>query len=348
VPTALVTGATGLVGSHIVERLAEDGWRIRALVRDRSDGAHEGRWDSVRWLRECGVEIASGDILDLPSFAEAARNCDVIFHTAAAVTPKASAIHPYDAFRIPNVEGTRNAIDAAARSGARLLQLSSVAVYGPEARYASSKAVAVDESVPFDPLPQRAYYARSKRESEQLVMEAHSEGRIWATAVRPDVIYGRRDRQFVPRVARLLRSGVAPVIAGGRAVMAIVNAAHVADGAFRAATSERAGGNAYNLANDFDVQWREFFRLASIGLDRRIRLVSIPPWLARGALTVTKRTIRFLTRGRLNLVATASLDFMTRDNPFNSDRARRELGWNPASRPDVTVPEAFRWWRENR
>ena len=345
---ALVTGATGLVGSHIVERLEEDGWRIRALVRGEHPVSRDAHWSGVDWLRERGVELATGDILDLPSFSEAARGCDVIFHTAAAVTPKTSRIHPYDAFRIPNVDGARNAVAAAARAGARLLQLSSVAVYGPEARYASSNRAGIDESAPLDPLPQRAYYARSKRESEQLVMDAHAEGRVWATAVRPDVIYGRRDRQFTPRVGRLLRMGVAPVIDGGRAVMAIVHAAHVADGAFRAVTSDDAGGKAYNLANDFDVKWRDFFRLAGLGLDRRIRLLSVPHWLARSGLTVVKRTIGFVTRGGMNVVTTASLDFMTRDNPFNSDRARRELGWNPALRPETAVPEAFRWWRDNR
>lgn len=347
-PRALVTGATGLVGSHIVERLEEEGWHIRALVRDDHAVRQDGRWNGVQWLRERGVELATGDILDLPSLSEAARGCDVVFHTAAAVTPRASPIHPYDAYRVPNVDGTRNAIAAAARAGARLLQLSSVAVYGPETRYASSKRTAIDESVPLDPLPQRAYYARSKRESEQLVMEAHAEGRVWATAVRPDVIYGRRDRQFIPRVARLLRFGVAPVIGGGRAIMAIVHAAHVADGAFRAVTSDRAGGMAYNLANDFDVRWREFFQLAGVGIGRRIRLLTVPAWLARGALGVTKRTIGIVARGSMNIVTTASLDFMTRNNPFNSDRARRELGWSPAVRPETAVPEAFRWWRDNR
>jgi nucleoside-diphosphate-sugar epimerase len=50
----------------------------------------------------------------------------------------------------------------------------------------------------------------------------------------------------------------------------------------------------------------------------------------------------------MNVVATASLDFMTRDNPFNSDRARRELGWNPQLPPEQSIPDAFRWWRENR
>jgi nucleoside-diphosphate-sugar epimerase len=263
------------------------------------------------------------------------------------VTPPSSRVHPYDAFRVPNVDGTRNAIAAAARNHARLLQLSSVAVYGPRARYESSTVTGVNETMRLDPLPERAYYARSKRESEDLVMAAHHEGRIWATAVRPDVIYGPRDRQFTPRVARMLRLGIAPVINGGEAVMAIVHAAHVADGAVLAATSDHAGGASYNLANDFDVRWREFFHLAGAGLERRIRQVSIPHWLASGALSAAKRAIRLATAGGMNVVTTASLDFMSRDNPFNSDKARRELGWNPTLRPEHAVPDAFRWWREN-
>lgn len=349
-PTALVTGATGLVGSHVVERLAADGWRIRALVRESGVVRHStaAGWDGIDWLQRQGVELAAGDILDLPSLVEAARGCDTIFHTAAAVTPKAMRVHPYDAYRVPNVDGTRNAIAAAARHGARLLQLSSVAVYGPKARYASSTVTGVDERMALDPLPERAYYARSKRESEELVMSAHNEGRIWATAVRPDVIYGARDRQFVPRIARLLRLGVAPVIDRGNAVMAIVHAAHVADGAVRAATTDAAGGRVYNLANDFDVRWRDFFRLAGDGLERRIRCVSIPHGVAGTLLAIVKRTIRFVSAGGMNVVTTASLDFMSRDNPFNSDRARRELGWSPALRPEATIPDAFRWWRENR
>jgi nucleoside-diphosphate-sugar epimerase len=300
------------------------------------------------WLRGAGVTLAEGDILDLPSFVEAASGSDVVFHTAAAVTPARSRVHPYDAYRIPNVDGTRNAIAAAARTGARLLQLSSVAVYGPRARYAAGKAAGVDEATPLDPLPERAYYARSKRESEELVLAAHAEGRIWATAVRPDVIYGPRDRQFVPRVARLLGLGVAPVIDRGRAIMAIVHAAHVADGAVRAATNDRAGCQAYNLANDFDVSWRDFFRFAAVGLQRHMLPINVPRWLARTALTAVKQTVKLVTAGGMNVVTTASLDFMTRDNPFNSDRARRELGWNPWLRPETAVPDAFHWWRENR
>lgn len=177
-------------------------------------------------------------------------------------------------------------------------------------------------------------------------MEAHAAGRIWATAVRPDVIYGRRDRQFVPRMAKLLRraGGVTPVIGGGGATLAIVHAANVAAGAVRAATFDGAGGRAYNLANDYDVTVREFFRLGGEGLGRRVRFVSVPMPLARIAFRVVKGVVMLLTGGRLNAVSNASIDFLTTDNPFTSDRARRELGWSPAVRPEQGVPEAFRWW----
>jgi nucleoside-diphosphate-sugar epimerase len=329
-PTALVTGATGLVGSHIVDRLLTNGWAVRALVRQPSTAR-----------AAADVEQVPGDILNEDSFRSAARRCDTIFHTAAAVTASGG----WEAFRRPNVEGTRNAIAAAESSGARLLQLSSVAVY--HARYADPRRK-VDEDTPLGPLPERAYYARSKRESEALVLEACAAGRIWATAVRPDVIYGRRDRQFVPRIARFLSTGFAPVIGGGHSTLAIVHAANVAHGAVLAATHDGARGRAYNLANDFDVSVRDFYRLAAEGLGRRIRLVPVPYGIARTAFAALLAAAKLATGGRASVINADSISMVTRDNPFTSERARRELGWSPGVRPEQGVPDAFRWWRDQR
>jgi len=328
VPTALVTGATGLVGSHIVERLLQDGWTIRALVRSTS-----------AWLESLDVEQRRGDVLDTDSFARAAAGSDVIFHTAAAITPSGG----WEAFRRLNVDGTESAIAATERSGARLVHLSSVAVYGPEARYRPS-GQKTDEDVVLSPLPEAAFYARSKRESEELVLAAHTKGRIWATAVRPDVIYGRRDRQFVPRMARIIRRGVAPIIGDGNTTLALVHAANVADGAVRAATHEQAGGRTYNLANDFDVTVRQFFTWGGEGLGRRVRLLSVPKPMAQGAFSALVFAIKLVTAGRMSVLSSGSLDFLTRDNPFTSERARRELGWSPPVRHEDGVPDAFRWW----
>jgi nucleoside-diphosphate-sugar epimerase len=329
VPTALVTGATGLVGHHVLQRLRQDGWTVRAFVRD---AARAGA------LSRAGVELATGDTLEPSGFARAARGCDVVFHSAAAVTSTGG----WEAFSRPNVDGTRNAIAAAASAEARLVHVSSVAVYGSSARYRGGGRK-TDEETPFGDLPEGAFYARSKRDAEALVMEAHAAGRVWATAVRPDVIYGTHDRQFVPRLARLLGRGIVPLVGGGRSTLAVVHAANVADGMVRAAMTDVAGGRAYNLANDFDITVEEFARLGSVGLGVTMRGIPVPYVVARAGIGVL-RLLAPLLGSQVTVMSAASLDFVSRDNPFSSARARQELGWDPPVRPEVGVPEAFRWW----
>jgi nucleoside-diphosphate-sugar epimerase len=331
-PVALVTGATGLVGSHIIERLVRDGWTARALVRDVA---------RAEWLRELGGELVTGDVLDGDSMIAAARGCTAIFHTAALIAPTGG----WDAFRAVNIGGTNNTISAAERSGARLLQVSSVAVYGSSQRYRSTPT---DESTELPPIREDNYYARSKRESEELVMSAHRAGRIWATAVRPDVIYGPRDRQFIPRAARLFRIGVVPLIDGGRSKLAIVHAANVADGAVRAVCRDGAGGRAYNLANDYDVTVAEFVRLGAEGLKKRVLTPSVPRGVAAAVLGAVGAVGELFMGTGLTAHAESTLNFMSRDNPFSSERARTELGWSPPVKPELGIPEAFRWWKDHR
>jgi 2-alkyl-3-oxoalkanoate reductase len=330
---ALVTGATGLVGSYIVERLRADGWHVRAFVRDARRAA---------WLEPLGGELFVGDVLNADAFVRAADACDAIFHCAAAVIPD---ISEWEIYRATNLDGTRNAIAAARSSGARLLHVSSVAVYGGASRYRDTPT---DETVKLAPLPEDAYYARSKRESEAMVLDAHRRGEIWGCAVRPDVVYGKRDRQFVPRMGKVLSRGFFPLLRRGRSTLAIVHAANVADGSLRAVQSGIAGGQVYNLANDYDVTVRDFVRLASQGLGRRVRLIPIPMALAKPVFKVVSFVIGIARRGAALSQAGGAVAFVSRDNPFSSDKAKRELGWAPPMRPEIGVPEAFRWWAEQR
>ena len=169
-PCALVTGATGMLGAHIVDRLLTDGWSVRAMVRDPA---------SAGWLEAQGASLHTADVLDGEAFTAAARGCDVVFHAAAAITPPAGS---WEAYRRPNVDGTQNAISAARATGARLLHVSSVAVYGTKARYGDGRNgdaptySGTTEDIPLAPLHERLWYARSKRESEAMVLAAHQRG----------------------------------------------------------------------------------------------------------------------------------------------------------------------------
>lgn len=326
-PVALVTGATGLVGSHIIEALVARGWHARAIVRDPARAA---------WLGSLGAEPVEGDVLDAGRLMTAARGCDAIVHAAAVIAPRGGGPE----FSRVNVDGTRRVVDAAAATGARLVHISSVAVYG-------AARAPVSERSDLAPLDAAAHYARSKRESEAVVLEAHAGGRAWATALRPCVVYGRRDRQFVPRVARLLALGVAPVVAGGTARLAIIHASSVADAAVRAIDRDEAGGLALNVANERPLSYLEFVRLAGRGLGCRVVTLPVPETFVRAGLGLIRASAALRRGGDLSVVSARSSYFLTTDNPYDSRLAERVLGWRPIADPLDAVPDAFAWWREH-
>jgi nucleoside-diphosphate-sugar epimerase len=328
---ALVTGATGMLGSHIVERLAADGWGIRALVRDRGRGA---------WLEASGAELVDGYFDDADSLIRAAAGCDAVFHAAAVIGSGGD----WESFYQGNVLGTAHIIRAAEAAGARLVHVSSTAVYG-SARYRSEPT---DESAPLPVLPGVDVYGRSKQEAERLVLEAHGEGRIWATVVRPPVMYGRRDRQFAPRIGPVLERGFFPRIGGGRTTLTVVHAMNVAEGAVLAATTDAAGGRVYLLANDHPVTVSDLVRCAEEGLGRSILSPNVSAGVGAAGFRVLQWFLRAFGRGDLARHARGTLDMLTRDNPFTSERARRELGWAPVTPPDVGLTDAFHWWKANR
>lgn len=328
---ALVTGATGMLGSCIVERLVGEGWEARALVRDRSKAS---------WLETLGAETAPGDLSDPASLRAAAAGCDAVFNAAAAIGSGSD----HEAFRRVNVAGTENVVAAAAAAGARLVHVSSTSVFGRH-RY---HATPTDESVPLPELPAADAYGRSKQEAERLVLDAHARGRVWAAVVRPPVMYGPRDRQFAPRIGPVLERGIFPLIGGGKTTLTLVHADSVADGAIRAATTDRAGGRVYHLTNDFDVTVAELVRFAARGLGRRVLAPRVP--LALGRASFRALAVALVVAGRRDLAPYAAglLQMLTRDNPFTSERARRELAWAPRVRPAEGLADAFSWWKRSR
>ncbi|MCZ6500814.1 MAG: NAD-dependent epimerase/dehydratase family protein, partial [Gammaproteobacteria bacterium] len=208
--SALVTGASGMLGSYVVKRLHADGWRVTALVRDPVRSA---------WLEKIGATLIQGDILDVDSLEKAALGQDVIFHTAAAI---GAGSNP-NSIWTGNVVGTTNLVQAAATVRARVVHISTTSVFGRE-RYHEQ---ATDESSPLPKLPQIDVYGRSKQDAEKVILSAHSRGRIWGCIIRPPVMYGRHDRQFLPRIAPLLIRGVFPLIGGGRTTLTVVHASSV-------------------------------------------------------------------------------------------------------------------------
>ena len=198
--TVLVTGASGLVGSHVVEALVARGETVRALVRPASRAA----------ALRLGAEAVAGDVTDPAVWQRAAHGVRTIVHAAAIVQRRAS----WERYVAVNVEGTRLAAAAARATRVRLVHISSVAVYGGSAAYPSTPERR-DEDFPFQPIATPDYYARSKRMAEDVVREATTHQDLDVAALRPNVIYGERDRLCTPRVIGAARLPFVPQIGPG-------------------------------------------------------------------------------------------------------------------------------------
>ena len=165
-----VTGATGFLGHNLIPLLVERGHRVRALVRPTSD---------LGYLRECGIELASGDVRDADAVHAAMAGCDAVIHAAG----KFRFWGQYEEFHDINVEGTRNVLEAAQRAGVRrFIHISTIAVVG-----SPTPAMLITENTPCQPVDD---YQRSKLEGERLVRAYHAEHGLPAILLRAGAFYG--------------------------------------------------------------------------------------------------------------------------------------------------------------
>ncbi len=330
--TVLVTGGSGLVGSHVIEALRSRGEEVRALVRA----------SSLTAVERLGAEAAVGDVTDRAAWRAASRGIRGIVHAAALVAQRA----PLDRFVAINVGGTRLAIETARASGTPLVHISSVAVYGRIGSHGPQTGK-VREDFSFQPLPEYDFYARTKRMAETVLAEEAARGELAAAVIRPNVIYGEHDRLFSPRVVRFLRFGIAPRIGAGTNRLSCVYAGNVAAAVVAALDAARPGVRAYNTTNDGDLTQREFIDTFAAALGRSVLHLRVPISVAALGVELWARWQRLLHADAYAGLGRAAVHFLVGENPYDSGRARAELGWRPAVEPREAIHRTVRWLRGN-
>jgi nucleoside-diphosphate-sugar epimerase len=224
------------------------------------------------------------------------------------------------------------------------VHVSSVAVYGRSVR---SKPQRIDEDFPFADLPASDFYGRSKRQAEATIDGLVEERGLAAVCLRPCVIYGERDRTFLPHVVRILERGFAPLVGPGTNTLSVVYAGNVADAVLAALEHPQVTGP-INVTNDGVITQREFFSGVGSALGRRVRLVRIPVSLAY-LFAATRQGIRKLyAPNKYPGFGPTAVRFLTDDNPYSSERARKELGWTPTTKHADAIAQSIRWFLQER
>lgn len=197
--TALVTGADGFIGSHLVEELLRRGVSVRAFVCYNSFNSW-GWLDALAPEVRSSISVIAGDIRDPNGVAEAVKGCDIAFHLAALIAIPFSYDSP-DAYVDTNIRGTLNVLQAARRWDLRRLIVTSTSeVYGT-ARY-----VPIDEQHPFQG---QSPYSATKIGADRLAESFHRSFELPVTILRPFNTYGPRQsaRAFIPTIITQLLAG---------------------------------------------------------------------------------------------------------------------------------------------
>jgi dihydroflavonol-4-reductase len=321
---ALVTGATGFVGSAVARALSQAGWQVRVLARAGSDR---------RNLQQLTVEIATGDLLDQASIREALGGCDALFHVAAEY--RLGAAHATQLYQ-SNVEGTRNTLDAAASTKvARIVYTSSVATIGlPGDGSSGNEESAVELS------DMIGHYKRSKFLAERLVLERARAGAP-VVVVNPSTPVGPGDLKPTPTGRLVLDAANGRMPAYVDTGLNIVHVDDVAAGHLRAFERGRVGER--YILGGVNMTLREILTDISRLAGRKPPALRLPHAVVLPIAFVSEGLAR-LTGGEAR--ATVEGARMARKRMyFSSDKAVRELGYSWRA-PTAAFEDALRWYRE--
>ncbi len=321
--TALVTGASGCVGSTLAILLHRSGVRVRTFTRTTPD---------TRLLEGIPVESHTGDICDAGALRRAMEGCDTVYHTAAVVTFARKAAT--EQHRV-NVVGTRTVVACCIDAGVgSLVHTSSVTAIGipPPGEVA-------DESYAPERTGARGYKL-SKILAEDEVRVGASRG-LRSVIVNPSVILGERDARFhAGQLIRDIKKGRIPFYVRGG--MNVVYVGDVASGMIAAASRGRSGER-YILAGE-NLTHEEVFRRTAALIGGRAPLARFPLPLLSGLGRIVETV-----SGVLGVEPPLTRDLAAvagRFHWFTAAKAEKELGFTAAPF-DAAVNAAYAWYREN-
>jgi|SRR5271157_684751 len=313
----LVTGGTGFIGSHLLEKFRALGEPVRCLVRPRA---------APRRL-PAGVEAVAGDLTSGQGLEEALRDADTVIHLAGVT----KALRPDD-YAAGNARATEMLVRALRGRQVRLVHVSSLAAIGP-----SLDGSPVDEDA--EPHPLTAY-GRSKLEAERVVRKLAPD----AVIVRPPVVYGPRDTD-VFQLLKSISKGLAVEIAGGERWFSAIFVRDLVEGLVAAARSPRAAGRTYFLAHATPATWSHLRAVAAGIMQRTPRVVRIPVAGARAVGYCAEVWSRITGKPGIvsrEKVAEAQCTWWTCD----TRRAAEELGFAARTSLADGLRETLAWYKE--
>lgn len=324
----LVTGASGFIGSHLAETLLDKENKIRVLVKSKQDIGNLAELSQDKLSR---IEILEGDLTDKSQMDNLLKGVSCVFHLAAIARPMNVPNETY--FKV-NVDGTRNLLSSCKKNGIKkFVLISSMSVFG----YSRDRRP-LNESSPKLPV---SAYGESKLIQENLVVEFCKINDIFLVVVRPPMVFGPRDLQFL-KLFRIIDTGFMPLLRKGKAKMEFTYVKNLVKGIILAYERGEKFED-YNLNDGRTYSIREVFSEIANSLDKRLFPVEPPVSLVIFLGKVTEIFAKIV--GIHPPFNSGTALWMINDNEMDISKAREKLGYKTTFPQDKSIKDTINYYR---
>ena len=318
----LVTGATGFIGSHLVDELLIHGYEVDVLIREKSD---------LRWLPGKRINFIYGDLVGkglIPSL----NRFDHIFHLGGATR----ALHTRD-FYLINRDGTERLLDAARniRGLKRFIYLSSQAASGPS----PEDRPQTEEDIPRPVSP----YGKSKLLAEHAVLACRD--RFHVTILRPCAVYGQRDT-YMLELFKSISRGYLPSVGKGPMYLSFCYVKDLVKALILSVQHDHSSGEVFFIADGEKYSMDFFAEQVSEELCSRVHKMSIPVWAARVYATLADGW-GLLTKRPAAFSRNKCAEGIQRNWVCAIGKAQIKLGFRPDYDLKKGLKATLLWYKEN-
>ncbi|MEH6448415.1 MAG: NAD-dependent epimerase/dehydratase family protein [Oleispira sp.] len=325
----LITGATGFLGSYIVDKCIAQGDSVRVLVRKTSNLDYLKKYPAI--------EYAYGDLTDMDSLRDATKGVDAVYHSAARVTTQGDRTQFYN----DNVVSTQCLVDEAKKQGVkRFIFISSPSIF-----FDFSHQNNINETYAY-PKKYINLYSETKAQAEQYVLSANDENFI-ACSLRPRGIWGPRDTTgFVPKILLGMLKEKFPDMSDGKDIFAtLCHVDNASDACILAAKSDKVGGKAYFITDDEVVNVWDFLSLLGKTFNAPPIKKNVSPELLMriGGIFDLIWKIPALARKVEAPLSRYAVGLLTYSSTFDISAAKKDFGYNPKVNQSTGMASLKTW-----
>ncbi len=318
---SVVTGASGFVGSHVVDKLLAEGHEVRCILRGSS---------SKRWLENKPVKIFDCGLFDSDALKIILKDADYLFHIAGVVKAKDEK----DYFK-GNVETTRVLLDVLCEVNPniqKVVVVSSQTACGP-----SLDGKPVNEETPEHPITR---YGKSKLAQEQLAKKYMD--KLPITIIRPPAVFGTRDTE-VFLFFKTYKQGLMGLIGFNKKKLSLVHVDDLVNGIFLSATSKNSVGQIYFIGTEQYYDWEQIGEVTRKAFGKKAITIKIPHFLVYAIAAVAQFFAMFSSKAATFNLEKAR-DFVQKAWTCDVSKAMRDLGYHQTVSLEDGIKRTVDWY----